>query len=183
MLHLPRVATSCGGGRTRKLTRREQAGANDFDFGTDSTRRLVPGRVQRLVRRWTLPNGAPRSFLSLPSVFKNCRDVAAELLSHPLTCSVNLVENRVTLRCLLNHRPPFLPAFFSKNSSALGITAVKRTRAERGRRAGNQPQRQPQPIRFAQVRSSHRIPPYLGMSSGSLRFLTSSPGPDRPSRR
>ena len=33
------------------LTRREQAGANDFDFGTDSTRRLISDRVQRLVRR------------------------------------------------------------------------------------------------------------------------------------
>ena len=80
------------------------------DRELDSTRRLVRRLVQRLVRRWTLPNGAPRSFLSLPSVFKNCRDVAAELLGHPLTCSVNRVDNRVTIRRVLNHRPPFLPA-------------------------------------------------------------------------
>ena len=79
-------------------------------FASDSTRRLVPARVQRLFRRWTLPNGAPRGCLSLPSVFKNCRDVAAELLSHPLTCSVNRVDYRVTIRYLLHHRPPFLPA-------------------------------------------------------------------------
>ena len=35
---------------TTKLTRREQAGANDVDFGTSSTRRPAPGRVERLVR-------------------------------------------------------------------------------------------------------------------------------------
>lgn len=37
------------GGITIELTRREQAGANDVDFRTRSTRLPVPGRVQRLV--------------------------------------------------------------------------------------------------------------------------------------
>ena len=44
--------------------------------------------------------GEPGSFLSLPGVFKNCRDVAAELLSDPLTCLVDRVDKRATIRCL-----------------------------------------------------------------------------------
>jgi hypothetical protein len=43
--------------------------------------------------------------LSLPGIFKNRRDVTAELFSHPLTRLVNLVENRVTISRRLPHHP------------------------------------------------------------------------------
>ena len=43
------VLTRSASGITTKLTGREQAGANDVDFRTRSTRRPVPGRVERLV--------------------------------------------------------------------------------------------------------------------------------------
>ena len=58
----------------------------------------VPAQRHPFVRRRTAPNGPARSRLPFPSVFQNRRDVAAELLGHPLTCLVNLVDDRVTIR-------------------------------------------------------------------------------------
>jgi len=65
---------------------------------------------QRLVRRRPLPNGSARSFLALPGILKNCRDVIAELFGQPHARAVNIFDGRVTISWLRSHLPPFLPA-------------------------------------------------------------------------
>ncbi len=95
---VPSVFEGGGGGETSDGNRATRTSADYVRWAPDDSVRAVS-----IQRRWTLPDGAPRSVLSLPSVFENCRDVAAELFHHPLTSLVDRVDDRVTIRSRRNH--------------------------------------------------------------------------------
>jgi len=58
--------------------------------------------MHHLVRRWTLPDGPPRSRLSLASVLKDGSDISTEFVSHPPARSMNLFNDCVAI-ILLRH--------------------------------------------------------------------------------
>jgi hypothetical protein len=80
--------------------------------GNGSRRETIPARsaapVRRLVRRFTVPNGAAGSSLSFARIIKYGCDVTVELVSNRPTRLMDFVDNGIAF-ILPNHHPPSLP--------------------------------------------------------------------------